>query len=113
MKKVLLTALLIGGICSTASAQIKIGNKKIDTKKAVQAGVDAAQAITLSDADIAKLCREYMEWMDAHNPLTDENSEYGQRLQKNGRTHYGSRRNACEFRCIRSNRRKCLCLWRW
>lgn len=23
-----------------------------------------------------------MVWMDAHNPLTDENSEYGQRLQK-------------------------------
>ncbi len=82
MKKVFLAALVIGGLCATASAQVKIGNKKIDTKKAVQAGVDAAQAITLSDADIAKICREYMEWMDAHNPLAEENSEYGQRLQK-------------------------------
>ncbi len=61
MKKVFLAALVIGGLCATASAQVKIGNKKIDTKKAVQAGVDAAQAITLSDADIAKICREYME----------------------------------------------------
>lgn len=80
--KLTLAILLICGSAINASAQIKIGNKKIDVKKAVQATTDAAKAITLSDADIAKLSREYMEWMDANNPLTAANSEYGQRLQK-------------------------------
>lgn len=80
--KLTLAILMLCGIAMSTSAQIKIGNKKIDTKKAIQATADAAKAITLSDADIAKLSKEYMEWMDAHNPLTAPDTEYGQRLQK-------------------------------
>ena len=67
MKKQILifTAVVCGMTCTTtAYAQFKIGGKKINVGKVVQAGTDAAKAITLSDADIAAMSREYMQWMD-------------------------------------------------
>lgn len=79
---IILTMLLVCGIATTTTAQIKIGGKKINVDKAVKATTDAAKAITLSDADIANLSREYMVWMDEHNPLTSPDSEYGQRLTR-------------------------------
>lgn len=81
-KSILLMAALLCGTTFTASAQFKIGGKKINVGKVVQAGTDAAKAITLSDADVAAMSREYMKWMDAHNPLTATDTEYGKRLQK-------------------------------
>lgn len=80
--KIILTMLLLGGFIATTNAQIKIGGKKINVGKAVQATTDAAKALTLSDADIARISKEYMVWMDEHNPLTAPDSEYGKRLQK-------------------------------
>lgn len=80
--KVLVLAALICGLAQSASAQIKLGGKKINVGKVVQAGSDAAKAITLSDADVAAMSREYMKWMDAHNPLTGADTEYGKRLAK-------------------------------
>lgn len=74
--------LLLCGFTLSASAQIRLGNKKINTAKVVQATTDAAKAVTLSDADIANLSSEYMEWMDKNNPLAASDSEYGQRLEK-------------------------------
>ena len=56
--------------------------KENQCSKVVQAGSDAAKAITLSDADIAAMSKEYMQWMDTHNPLTAADSEYGKRLEK-------------------------------
>ncbi len=81
-KKVMLMAVALCGLSMSASAQIKIGGKSINAGKVVQAGVDATKAITLSDADVAEICREYMKWMDEHNPLASEDSEYGKRLKK-------------------------------
>ena len=52
---------------ASADAQLRIGGRKIDTGKAVKAVGDMATAVTLSDEDIAALCRESVEWMDAHN----------------------------------------------
>ncbi|NDV83473.1 M48 family metallopeptidase [Bacteroides sp. 51] len=80
--RIIFAMLLICAMSTTVHAQIKIGGKKINVDKAVQAGTDAAKAITLSDADVIRLCGEYMEWMDAHNPLTSPDSEYGKRLAK-------------------------------
>ena len=74
-KQIALVALLFLGMsCFNASAQFK----KFNLGKAIQAGKDAAQAISLSDADIAAMSKEYMEWMDKHNPLT----KTGQRIRK-------------------------------
>ena len=64
------------------SAQIKIGGKKLDTKKLGGAAKDVATAITLDDDDIARLSRISVEWMDANNPIADETTEYGARLKR-------------------------------
>ena len=81
MKKqiALVTLLFLGMSCFNASAQF---GKKFNVGKALQAGKDAVQAITLSDADIAAMSKEYMEWMDKHNPLAKPDSEYGKRLER-------------------------------
>ncbi len=81
MKKqfAVMALLLLSMNSFNASAQF---GKKINLGKALQAGKDAVQAITLSDADIAAMSREYMVWMDEHNPLTKPETEYGKRLEK-------------------------------
>ena len=79
----IITAVVCGMSCTTtAYAQFKIGGKKINVTKVVQAGTDAVKAISLSDADIAAMSKEYMEWMDTHNPLTKPDTDYGKRLEK-------------------------------
>lgn len=77
----LLLALLAGGSFS-ASAQFKIGGKTIQTKKIVNAASDAAHAVTLSDADVAAMAREYIQWMDTHNEVAGPDTEMGARLEK-------------------------------
>ena len=37
---------------------------------------------SLSDADIARLSKEAVDWMDENNPVADETTEYGARLKK-------------------------------
>ena len=39
-----------------------------------------ATAVTLSDADIARLSRKSVEWMDAHNPV--DTGAYDRRLRR-------------------------------
>ena len=60
-KQIALVALLFLGMsCFNASAQFK----KFNLGKAIQAGKDAAQAISLSDADIAAMSKEHMERLE-------------------------------------------------
>lgn len=83
MKKILFFALIVLFSTSFNSfGQFKIGGKKINVDKAVKAASDATTALTLSDADIAALSREYMVWMDEHNPLAAPDSEFGERLER-------------------------------
>lgn len=82
MRAFLLSILLLAGIGLHASAQLKIGNKKIDTKKVLNAASNVASAITLSDADIANMSREYIEWMDTHNEVAGPDTEKGARLAR-------------------------------
>ena len=67
MKKWILLVLVLTGGIVTGQAQIKIGNRTINTKKVLSAASDIASAVTLSDEDVAKLCRESVKWMDEHN----------------------------------------------
>lgn len=85
MKKllILISAALVAAACpTTASAQFKIGGKKVDAGKLLNAGKDVAKAVTLSDADIARLSRESVEWMDANNPVAADTTTYGARLKR-------------------------------
>lgn len=58
------------------SAQIKLNAKGIG---AAQKGLKAA---TFSDADAAKLAKEAVTWMDAHNPVAPAGDPYTVRLNK-------------------------------
>lgn len=80
MKTVLISIALLFGVNMMTSAQIKIGNRSINTNKVLSAAKDMASAITLSDADIASMSREYMEWMDTQNPIAGPETEKGARL---------------------------------
>ena len=82
MRTTLLSVILLAGVSLTASAQFKIGGKTINTKKVVSAATDVAKAITLSDADIVTMSREYIEWMDTHNEVAGPDTEMGQRLER-------------------------------
>lgn len=83
MKKIaIFCSLLLAVGVMPASAQLKIGGKTLNTKKIIQAGTDVVQAVTLSDADVARMSREAVEWMDANNPIADETTEYGARLKR-------------------------------
>lgn len=75
--------LLMLGLMLTAygaTAQIKIGNKSLNLKKAASAVTDVAKAVTLSDDDVAALSHEAVVWMDANNPI--DTLEYGKRLAR-------------------------------
>lgn len=80
MKAFLLTLLLAGFLCTAAEAQFRIGGKTINTKKAIRAVGNVAQAATLTDADIAAMSREAVAWMDAHNPV--DTGAYDARLKR-------------------------------
>ena len=82
MKKFIIPLLLICGLNTAASAQLKLGDKNIDISRLINAAGYAAKAIALSDADIVKMCQEHIEWMDAQNPLAKPDSEYAKRLEK-------------------------------
>ena len=51
-------ALLVAAYPTGASAQLKIGGKKLNAGKLLSAGKDVAKAITLSDDDIARYRHE-------------------------------------------------------
>ncbi len=78
-RQIAMIALLFLGMGMTASAQF---GKKFNVGKALQAGKDVVSAVTLSDADIANMSKGIHGLMDAHNPLTKPDTEYGKRLEK-------------------------------
>ncbi len=81
MRRIIAVILAMGSLaCAVSSAQIKIGNRSVNIKKAVQAASDVTKAITLSDEDIARMSRESVEWMDEHNPI--DTCEYDARLRR-------------------------------
>lgn len=76
----MLSALLLAGCVMSGQAQFKIGKRSIDTKKVLKAASDVTSAVTLSDEDVAALCRESVKWMDEHNPVSVPESAYSRRL---------------------------------
>lgn len=80
MERWMLVILFVAGCLTAGQAQIKIGNRTINTKKVLGAASDVASAITLSDKDVANLCRESVKWMDEHNPVSVPESAYSKRL---------------------------------
>lgn len=84
MKKLLLTACCI--LTCSLAANAQFGKIKVD--KAVDAAAKGVKSFTVSDAEVAQYCKEYVDWSDAHNPLckiddTDPGKKaFAQRLAK-------------------------------
>ena len=76
MKKLLfgIITLLMMASCSSL--------KVVDQNAALNAGAAALQALTISDAQIAQLCSEYMAQTDKENTVLPASNEYSQRLNR-------------------------------
>ena len=76
MKKLVLlfaTALLMAS-CSSL--------KIVDQNSAINAGSAAVQALTISDAQVAQLCSQYMQETDGQNTILPADNSYTQRLDR-------------------------------
>lgn len=70
-----LTAACLAAMCMSACAQFNLN-------KALKGAAQAAQAFTLTDAQMAEYCKESVEWMDKNNPVLPEDNEYTKRLRR-------------------------------
>lgn len=76
MKKFLTVLSIVAlATCGAAQAQFKLN-------KAIGAGLKVVQAATLSDAQIEAYVKEYIEWMDEHNPVCEGDDEFAVRLAR-------------------------------
>lgn len=71
MKKLIIGAAVLMMMTSCAS---------FNTQKAMQAGAAAVQAFTITDDQVATLCKEYMVQTDGENTVLPASNEYSQRL---------------------------------
>ncbi len=55
---------------------------QFNLKKAVGAAASTVKAVTLTDAQMAEYVKEYIDWMDKHNPVTPADNPYTIRLNK-------------------------------
>ena len=76
MKKILLAAVCLMMMASCKSLKV------VDQQAAVNAGVAAAQALTISESQIKQLCTEYMVQSDGENTVLPAGNEYTQRLNR-------------------------------
>lgn len=76
MKKIVLGVICV--MMMSSCSMLKI----VDQEAAMNAGMAAATALTISDAQIAQVCTEYMAQMDKENTIAPANSEYTQRLNR-------------------------------
>lgn len=80
MLKKFLGLFLCAIIAVPCSAQFNL--KKVDLKKAGSAISKTAQALTLTDEQMAEYVRQSVEWMDNNNPVLPESDEYVKRLRR-------------------------------
>lgn len=73
--KLFIIATLCIGACAPAHAQFKVG-------KVLSGAGKVAQAVTLTDAQMAAYVKEYIDWMDEHNPVLPADDPYVVRLTK-------------------------------
>lgn len=69
MKKILLAFTLLVTFSFAANAQFG----KIKVGKVVDAATKGVQAMTLSDEEVSRYAQEYIDWIDAHNPVCSVN----------------------------------------
>lgn len=68
--------------CALFCAPVMVANAQFNLKKAIGGAAKAAQALTLTDEQMAAYVKESVDWMDKHNPVLPEDDPYTQRLRK-------------------------------
>ena len=76
MKKLALLCAVALSLASCSSLKI------VDQNAAVNAGAAAVQALTISDAQVAQLCSQYMTETDGQNTILPASNDYMQRLDR-------------------------------
>lgn len=70
-------------ICAVAFMMASCSSLKIvDQNSAINAGSAAVQALTISDAQVAQLCSQYMAETDGENTILPADNSYTQRLDR-------------------------------
>lgn len=77
MKKLVLFGALVV-MMMTSCSSLKI----VDSNAAANAGAAALQALTISDAQVAQLCSQYMVETDGQNTILPADNSYTQRLNR-------------------------------
>ncbi len=75
MKKLLLFAAI-------AIASINVSHAQFNLGKALKSGAKVVKAATLTDEQMAAYVKEYIEWLDANNPVCEGECPYAVRLAK-------------------------------
>ena len=75
ISKFILSAAMAACVASPAFAQFNLG-------KAVKAGSQVVQALTVSDEQMSAYAKESVDWMDKNNKVSDPDSEYTKRLNR-------------------------------
>ncbi|GAB3543675.1 M48 family metallopeptidase [Spirosoma fluminis] len=76
MKRILSSFFFVAGVSTSLLAQIRIDPNLL------QALMEGAGSITLSDAQVAQYSRQAIQEMDAKNPIAGPNDPYTQRLNR-------------------------------
>lgn len=76
MKKLALTCVVALSMASCTSMKL------VDQNAALNAGAAAVQALTISDAQVAQLCSQYMVESDGQNTVLPANNDYTKRLDR-------------------------------
>ena len=76
MKKLALTCAVALSMASCTSMKL------VDQNAALNAGAAAVQALTISDAQVAQLCSQYMVESDGQNTVLPANNDYTKRLDR-------------------------------
>ena len=76
MKKLALLCAVVLAMASCSSMKV------VNPDAAVNAGAAAVQALTISDAQVAQLCAQYMTESDGQNTVLPASNDYSQRLDR-------------------------------
>lgn len=76
MKKIF-ACMLIAALAATG-----VSHAQFKLNKAINAGAKVVKAATVSDAEIESYVKEYIDWVDTHNPVCTGEDPYAVRLAK-------------------------------
>ena len=74
--------LIKGALLLVCALFVESASAQFNLKKALDGAAKVGQAVTLTDEQMASYVKEYIDWMDEHNPVCAEDDPYTVRLRK-------------------------------